>query len=468
MESKRIEMKAGATWIAFIAMICGCLSAFGQSNAKLEGREVAQSNAKEGQQASSTPVVPFADYHKHLKSPIIARGERKPFLPAVEVPEELARLLRERTLRFDNPKTIAELYTENAMLHDSREPGWFQGRQGVANFVVTRFRATYQITPVSCGIDGSRGYIAGYYTRNGNHIMHAHLSLEKGANGVWRIAAETMTFPGPREGGDPVTGEVVVKELDAAGIKKGVVLSIAYQLGYSDNKPLDEEYKNVRAENDWVAEQAALYPERLTAFCSFNPLKSYALEELERCAKSARFKGVKLHFGNSRVDIRKPEHAERLRQIFSAANKHKLAIVAHLWRIGDYETKGNEDAKVFLDKLLPEAPDIVVQIAHMAGGGRATEAALAVFAEAVAAKDPRTKNLYFDVTTLVSADSPRSILQRDVARMRQIGLDRILWGSDMTSSENPADKQWLFFRALMPLTDNELRQIANNIAPYLR
>jgi predicted TIM-barrel fold metal-dependent hydrolase len=282
--------------------------------------------------------------------------------------------------------------------------------------------------------------------------------VEKGTDGLWRIAAESIGFPTPHEGDPPFTAKQLIAELDDAGIKKAVVLSVAYQWGDSEK---------VRAENDWTAEQAALYPDRLIPFFSFNPLSENALEEIERCAKSARFKGIKLHFGNSRVDIRKPEHAEKLRQVFRAANKHRLPIVAHLWRIGDYEEKGNEDAKVFLEKLLPEAPDITVQIAHLAGGGQMTESALAVFADAITAKDPRTKNLYFDLATSVSHDSSRSLLQRTTARLRQIGLERILWASDH-SLDNPTGKQWLFFRALMPLTDAELKKLANNVAPYAR
>jgi predicted TIM-barrel fold metal-dependent hydrolase len=167
------------------------------------------------------------------------------------------------------------------------------------------------------------------------------------------------------------------------------------------------------------------------------------------------------------VDIRNPEHAEKLRLVFRAANKHRLPLVVHMWRIGDYEEKGNEDAEIFLEKLLPEAPDIAVQIAHLAGGGRLTAPALGVFAEAIAAKDPRTKNLYFDVATLVGTDSPRSILLRDAEWLRKIGIERILWGSDQ-SFDNPTGKQWLFFRALLPLTEAELKQIANNVAPYAR
>jgi hypothetical protein len=45
---------------------------------------------------------------------------------------------------------------------------------------------------------------------------------------------------------------------------------------------------------------------------------------------------------------------------------------------------------------------VVVQIAHLAGGGGyddpATDAALQVFVEAIGRRDPRMKNVYFDVS----------------------------------------------------------------------
>jgi predicted TIM-barrel fold metal-dependent hydrolase len=57
------------------------------------------------------------------------------------------------------------------------------------------------------------------------------------------------------------------------------------------------------------------YPNRLVGFCSFNPLKDYAVEELNRCSKLSGMIGLKLHFGNSRVDIRRPDHLEKLRAV---------------------------------------------------------------------------------------------------------------------------------------------------------
>jgi predicted TIM-barrel fold metal-dependent hydrolase len=128
----------------------------------------------------------------------------------------------------------------------------------------------------------------------------------------------------------PITAKDLVALLDSAGIRKALLLSTAYIYG-SPKRTVDDEYAKVRAENDWNADQASEYPGRLRAFCSFNPLKDYALAELERCSKDQRLHyGIKLHFGNSDLQLDNPTHVERLGQVFRAANRHRMAIVVHL------------------------------------------------------------------------------------------------------------------------------------------
>jgi predicted TIM-barrel fold metal-dependent hydrolase len=91
-----------------------------------------------------------------------------------------------------------------------------------------------------------------------------------------------------------------------------------------------------------------------------------------------------------------------------------------------------------------------------------------VFADAIAAHDPRTRNLYFDVATSTQGQSDEG-LKKDAERMRQIGMDRILYGTDMAVPPNQtAAESWKTFRSRMPLTEAELRTIAGNIAPFLR
>src|SRR5206468_8526413 len=131
------------------------------------------------------------------------------------------------------------------------------------------------------------------------------------------------------------TAEQLIAELDAAGIKHGVVLSVAYWFGNPAIK-VENEYAKVRDENDWVGLQTAKYPDRLVAFCSFNPLRDYALEELDRCSKNPNIKGLKLHFGNSRVDVLDSQHVEKIREVFRMANERRLPIVVHLWAGPEY------------------------------------------------------------------------------------------------------------------------------------
>jgi predicted TIM-barrel fold metal-dependent hydrolase len=272
----------------------------------------------------------------------------------------------------------------------------------------------------------------------------------------------------------PITARDVVALLDSAGIRRALVLSVAYIYG-SPSRTIEDEYAKVRAENDWNAAQAAQYPDRLRAFCGFNPLKHYALEELERCAKDPRLKGgIKLHFGNSDVQLENPAHVEQLRQVFRAANQHRMTIVVHLRAsISKKRPYGPVQARAFLEELLPAAADVAVQVAHLAGSGPGyddppADSAMALLAEAVEKKDPRTRGLRFDVAGVVDRNITPAQAALVVKRIRQVGVDRILYGSDAAAGDNLRPREaWAAFRRL-PLTESEFETIARNVAPYLR
>jgi predicted TIM-barrel fold metal-dependent hydrolase len=266
----------------------------------------------------------------------------------------------------------------------------------------------------------------------------------------------------------------VIALLDKAGIQRGLLLSVAYIWG-SPARTIEDEYTKVRAENDWNGAQAALYPKRLRAFCGFNPLKEYALAELERCAKDPNLeRGIKLHFGNSDVQLENPAHVEQLSRIFRAANAHHMAIVVHMRAsISKKRPYGATQARVFLEQLLPLASNIDVQVAHLAGTGPGyddppAQEAMAVLAEAVERHDPRTRRLWFDVASCVDVDISPANAALVVKRIRQVGVKRILYGSDAAAGSNLRPREsWAAFRRL-PLTEAEFRQIAKNVAPYFR
>ncbi|HEX8565986.1 MAG TPA: amidohydrolase family protein [Pyrinomonadaceae bacterium] len=270
-----------------------------------------------------------------------------------------------------------------------------------------------------------------------------------------------------------ITAQDVIGLLDKAGIRRAVLLSTGYRYGRPGSEPPDE-YAKVKAENDWTAAQAALFPKRLIAFCGFNPLKDYALDELARCAKNPNLRhGIKLHFGNSDVQTENPEHFEKLKKVFQAANKQRMAIVVHMRAsISLKRPYGPEQARAFLE-LLSFAPDIPVQVAHFASSGPGYadpqgHSVIEVLADAVAKKDRRTRNLWFELSTNAVPKNPAEISDLLVKRIRQIGVKRILFGSDAATGDNLRPREsWEAFRQLK-LSEKEIKTIAGNVAPYFR
>jgi predicted TIM-barrel fold metal-dependent hydrolase len=270
-----------------------------------------------------------------------------------------------------------------------------------------------------------------------------------------------------------ITAQDVIELLNKAGIRRAVLLSTAYSYGKPGKEPPDE-YAKVKAENDWTAAQAALFPKRLIAFCSFNPLKEYALDELARCAKDPNLRhGIKLHFGNSDVQTEIPEHFEKLKKVFQAANKQRMAIIVHLRAsISKKRPYGPEQARAFLE-LLSFAPDVPVQIAHLASAGPGYDdppahSVIEALADAIAKKDSRTRKLWFDVASNAYPTNSAEVSELLVKLIRQIGVKRILYGSDAAAGNNLRPREsWAEFRKLK-LTKKELKTIAGNVAPYLR
>jgi predicted TIM-barrel fold metal-dependent hydrolase len=266
----------------------------------------------------------------------------------------------------------------------------------------------------------------------------------------------------------------MIPQLDSAGIRRAVVLSEAYWFGSALMPGVDrslsiaDEHAKVRAENDWVADQVAKYPSRLVAFCSVNPLKSYAVDEIERCGTNPAFRGLKLHLANSEVNLRSADDVAQLARVFRTANRHRLPIVVHMRpRRRPY---GREDAEIMLREVLPAAPDVPIQIAHLAGWGgydEATDQAAEAFAEAVARSDPATRNLYFDITTIVFPGTALEERQQIAHRIRQLGPKRVVFGSDLSDPRGSARWYWEQVLRLIPLTRDEFATIASNVTPYL-
>jgi predicted TIM-barrel fold metal-dependent hydrolase len=411
-------------------------------------------------------LAPEVDHHQHLLSPQGAALLNNPSNPP-EIPPGVAQVLRQHEESWNDPGRLAAIYSADAVTLNGDEQVWVHGRSDVAAFLGTRFARPYQFTPIAYTGDERRGHLAAYYSRGDGserrHIGSVMIELVR-EDSQWRIATEYPIFPGPQRE-EPLDAQRLVAMLDAAHIKRAVVLSVGYWFD-SPLRPAVRSAAAMQAENTWTADQAARFPDRLVAFCSLNPVSDAAAAELRHCTADRRFKGLKLHLANSRVDLLDRDHVRRTREVFAAANRARLPIVVHV-RNGD--TYGAREAHVFLEQLLTAAPDVPVQIAHLWGGGGFSADALAVYAEAVAARRPATRRLYFDVSDAALASNAPETLQLLADRIRQIGLDRILYGSDAAFESHPDPQgSWAAFRNGIPLRPAEFEQITHNVAPYLR
>ena len=271
--------------------------------------------------------------------------------------------------------------------------------------------------------------------------------------------------------------------LDSGHIKRGVALSFAYIFAVPGNP--EAEYNLVTAENNWLAQQVALYPTRLVGFCAINPMRDYSVREIQRC-KQIGLRGLKLHFSNlnTDIDLDNDQHLKQLKVAFAAANQARFPIIVHLRpQIG--RKFGAVEARAFIESVLPAARQVPVQIAHMAGFGgydRVTDEAVGTFAEALRSGQIKRQNLYFDLSGVFVSRSPNEASpfmrrladeqQRDFpewqsrleSRIREIGADRVLFGSSWPDT-TPAAYEVLLQQQLK-LSRKNLHRILQNVAPY--
>jgi len=119
---------------------------------------------------------------------------------------------------------------------------------------------------------------------------------------------------------------------------------------------------------------------------------------------AGRHQGIKLHFANSGVDLRRTDHVSQLRQIFRARISKRMPIVVHLRRVKSLMPR---NAEIFLHELVSQTPDIPIQIGTwLVGALDDATTKRRLFAEAIAKANPKIPHLYFDLTSIVFPGHP--------------------------------------------------------------
>jgi predicted TIM-barrel fold metal-dependent hydrolase len=118
--------------------------------------------------------------------------------------------------------------------------------------------------------------------------------------------------------------------LNDGRLDRAFVLSGAYVLGRDEIEGPDE-YSDVEKENNYLAIQCAKYPEKLIGFFSVNPLKDYAIKEVDRCYDELNLPGLKLYFRSNSPEF------------------------------------GKKDAEILINEVIAKTPGLKIQIAHLGG-----------------------------------------------------------------------------------------------------
>ena len=265
-------------------------------------------------------------------------------------------------------------------------------------------------------------------------------------------------------------GAALVREMDVAGVQRAVVLSVGYSFGDERKKRPNPDLLT-RQENDWTSRQVMADAPRLIGFCSANPLRQAALAELDRCLALPGMVGIKVHMGNAGISLRDPAHLATMQRLFALAQRRGAPVLVHMRARGGTNF-GAEDARLFLEKVVPLAPSIEIVVAHLGASSPGypdqNDEVMAAFATAAERGDPRMRNLYFDVAANVNLEITPAEGAIIAKRMREIGVQRFLYGSDLTPPGGSIDAGWEIFRSKVPLTPVELQRIASNRTRFAR
>jgi hypothetical protein len=78
------------------------------------------------------------------------------------------------------------------------------------------------------------------------------------------------------------------------------------------------------------------------------------------------------------------------------------------------------------------------------------------------------RNIYFDVATVVTGETTTEEAALIAKRVRQVGSQRVLYGSDLSPPNGSIRSGWEVFRERMPLTAAEFRTVADNVTRFAR
>ncbi len=224
----------------------------------------------------------------------------------------------------------------------------------------------------------------------------------------------------------PISGAIILSEMDKNGIDISFLLSDAYIYficGEKEDSNINCTKNSMRPfveeENDYTIAQAASAPDRLLAFCSFPLDAPWGLEELERC-HSKGVRGLKIHLANHNMDLAKPEWLDLYTMVLDKAEEYGMIVLVHPYLTGARASWEN----LLSSSMMRKTPVI---FAH------GLDPYWRHFQEFNSFGDSAYHdNIYTDLSGFIVnyPSAPLSLRQEIIWYLRQAGTNHLLFGSD--------------------------------------
>ena len=212
-----------------------------------------------------------------------------------------------------------------------------------------------------------------------------------------------------------------VEDLIALMDRDGIDVSVIMPSDHRRVASVTDKVSQKRAtSNDFIAEIARKYPNRLIAIAGHDPLRDQwnAAPELERCVKELGMRGMKLYPPYDQFD----PYDERLFPVYEKAIELDVPLTFHTgWTpllTGPLEFARPEP----LDKVGIRYPDLKVNLAHV-GGPAYWHGALITIG--------RHQNFTCDLSSWCTYPPQMLVEMLNLAR-DLVGLERVLFGSEHT------------------------------------
>ncbi len=233
--------------------------------------------------------------------------------------------------------------------------------------------------------------------------------------------------------GDP-DAEMLLAEMDEAGIDKSVIFPVDFGLA------LGEPAVPIAAVNKKFAELARKHPDRLCAFAGVDPLRKGALDLWKQCVEEWGMKGLKLHPCSGFYPNQKEVYP-----LLEKACEWRVPVLIHSGAMMA-PLRSKYSQPIHFDDLGADFPDLTIIAAH-AGGNFSYPQMISIMSVKL--------NIMADISAwqVLATKSRASFCKALRDLLDFVGPGRILFGSDSPSFRSiMSNKDWVRLIKGLPRT----------------